>query len=243
MHKRDQNQKILITNSLTRYNAQLEEEAAAAGILEWQAAFQRNNLADFTPPMSSAGMQCLMIGEDVDVPNPNQRNHFQTKLPWEDEAEADVTSLQVVNNNHDVEEKDGNSADIIPIQTKLIPSSTAQSSSHDSPLMVNKGTTAAVYDCIFDQGLLGSVLDQPDQVQQLLREAAIALREHGIYVLTTKSLTASQQELLTNLTQDCGLEWIYALDGISDETQQVSVARRFNNGDMPKVGRLSRYQP
>ena len=256
MHNWDQHQKITTTNGLTTYNEKLEQEALETGILEWQGSFQRNGLADFTPPMTTAGMQCLMIGDDIEARNPNQRNHFQTKLPWEEEAEADLTQLRVVRTGESSSigdgEEDENTDMVSTLQTQLVlmPSQSttqSQSSSNGSSALRVSKDTAAVYDCIVDQGLLGSVLAEkkPDQqVHQLLQEAAMALREHGIYVLMTSTpLSAQQKSLLESLTNDCGLDWQFDLDGISDETQQVCVARRFNAGEMPKVGRLSRYQP
>ena len=69
------------------------------------------------------------------------------------------------------------------IQTSLVslPSTTLSntsphghsSSGSSSSLQIPK--VAAVYDCIVDQGLLGSVLDDPSQVRSLLLEAATAL--------------------------------------------------------------------
>jgi hypothetical protein len=241
MHNAVQGTKQLITNAVTPYNEKLEEEATEASILEWQEAFQLNGLADFTPPMTAVGMNCLMVGADIDAPNPNQRNHFQTKLPWEEEAGADITNLMVVLDEDGSSSTKSHASGIIPIHTKLVPRAATAAAELSSCLTVRK--EAAVYDCIVDQGLLGSVLDQPEQVKQLLREAAIALREYGIYVLTTHDLTKQHQTLLESLTNDCGLEWQFELAGVSDDCTQVSVARRFNTGAMPKVGRLSRYQP
>lgn len=245
-HNQVQSDRILTTNSLAVWNEQLEQEQAQ--IRDWQDAFQRNNLADFTPPMTAAGMNCLLIGDNLGEPrNPNQRNHFQTKLPWEDEPEADITSLQVIrpDANDDTQESPS------MIQTSLVslPSTTLSNtspnchSSSDSSSSLQIPKVAAVYDCIVDQGLLGSVLDDPSQVRSLLLEAATALREHGIYVLSTSHFQPRHRTLLEELTHDCGLEWEFELDGISDETQQVSVARRFNAGAMPSVGKLSRYHP
>ena len=68
-HNKCQNEKQLITNSLTIWNEQ--EQQSQREILEWQESFQRNGLADFTPPMS-AGLNCLMVGGDID--NNNNKN-------------------------------------------------------------------------------------------------------------------------------------------------------------------------
>ena len=65
-----------------------------ATIIEWQDSFQRNDLADFTPPMSN-GLNCLMVGDGFDVVNDNDGNK-RLKLPWEEEPEAQITSLRVL---------------------------------------------------------------------------------------------------------------------------------------------------
>mmetsp|Transcript_4963 Transcript_4963/g.7610 ORF Transcript_4963/g.7610 Transcript_4963/m.7610 type:complete len:91 (-) Transcript_4963:381-653(-) len=84
-------------------------------------------------------------------------------------------------------------------------------------------------------------LNSPEAVKELLHEAAFAIREHGIYVLVTSTLSAETRKMLEDGTD--GFEWEFELDGISNDTQVVSVARRYCTGEMPKVGRLSRYQP
>jgi hypothetical protein len=112
---------------------------------------------------------------------------------------------------------------------------------------------AAVYDCIIDQGLLGAVVQIPSKkeqqdtttevaVQQLLSEASLALREHGIYVLLTQQLSYTTMSLLEKYSHQTGLQWQFKLDGISNNTTQVSVARRYNTGAMPSFGKLSRFQ-
>eukprot|EP00980_Cylindrotheca_fusiformis_P009899 scaffold2190_cov72-Cylindrotheca_fusiformis.AAC.3 len=125
---------------------------------------------------------------------------------------------------------------------------------------------AAAYDCIVDRGLLNGILELKDHdnnaVQELLWDAATALREHGIYVfVSNKSLLPETKSLLEECGVMAGLEWEFELDGISSSTSSsvvvnahhaeqqqssttevVSVARRFCNGAMPNVGRLSRFQ-
>jgi hypothetical protein len=115
--------------------------------------------------------------------------------------------------------------------------------SESQKIRVNGGKDAAVYDCIVDQGLMRAVLDHEEIVRELLLEAAVALREHGIYVLVTKTLSAETKALLEQHSIEAGFEWNFELDGISDDASQVSVARRFNTGKMPKIGKLSRFQP
>jgi len=290
-HNLVQSDRILKTNSLKPYNAQLEEEAEATSTREWQESFIRNGLADFTPPIAS-NLNCLMIDyvpvavADNAGENNGEGTHtshnLQTKLPWADECDSEttLTNLMVITKNdvdddHDVDSatscvhssiKNGcGGTPALPVHTKLAlspstststsPTGASAASSSDSFYALNRQPKyAAVYDCIVDQGLLGSVLqfsstttattstsrNNAEQVQLLLQEAAAALREHGIYVLTTiHKLTEKEQELLQSLTSQSGLEWQFHLDGISSETHCVSVARRFNCGAMPEVGKLS----
>jgi hypothetical protein len=116
---------------------------------------------------------------------------------------------------------------------------------------------ASVYDCIVDQGLMDSVLSvaatttpyhegtpctsNTEALEELIFEAATAIREHGIYVLVTSKSNLSQdvRKLLDELGRDVGLEWMFELDGISDDDRVVSVARRYCTGAMPPVGKLA----
>ena len=302
-HLWDQSEKQLVTNSLTVWNEVIRDQQAT--IIEWQDSFQRNDLADFTPPMSN-GLNCLMVGDDFDVVDGNDGNR-RVKLPWEEEPEAQVTSLRVLeesvvdmdsvgkiaeendggvpingtikNSENDddgeiiitVNSNDGNNEDeglsvsgvleegaIVPeglmcgtngkmVRTQLVsPASTTVTESSSAIRSQDAKKQAAVYDCIIDQGLMGRILaleNSHETVRELLEEAAVAIKDLGIYVLVTKELTVESRRILEDYGLQAGLEWQFELDGISDETQVVSVARRFCTGEMPKVGRLSRYQP
>jgi hypothetical protein len=250
-HNHGQDEMQLETNSLAVWNEQLQEEQRS--VKEWQDSFQRNGLADFTPPMS-LGLNCLMVGgEDFGGEN--------TKLPWEDKAEATVTPLRISAESIHVTDpaESGNGAIKIAmkatppienensftiIKTEAIGRDTATSLSVKDP---NKA--AAAYDCIVDQGLLEAVLALSDgnAVQELLLETATAIREHGIYVFVSRApLLPQTKALLEECSILAGLEWHFELDGISNMEQSsevVSVARRFCTGAMPSVGRLSRFQP
>lgn len=275
-HNWDQSEKQLVTNSLAAWNREIRDEQAT--IIEWQDSFQRNDLADFTPPMSN-GMNCLMVGGDFDVYN-DEDGLRRAKLPWEDVPEADITSLRVLedsiettnvdddndddyeddetiitvdsNSDEDEERTVGGPVVLAPgtnggmVRTEFV--SSTSSSEHPSSTIRTRDPNKPIasYDCIVDQGLMDRVLaldNSEETVRELLEEAAVAIKEFGIYVLVTKTLTEDSRRLLENHGLIAGMEWQFELDGISDETQVVSVARRFNNGTMPKVGRLSRYQP
>ena len=285
-HLWDQSEKQLVTNSLTAWNEVIRDQQAT--IIEWQDSFQRNDLADFTPPMSN-GLNCLMVGDGFDVVNDSDGNK-RLKLPWEEEPEAQITSLRVlpesvIDTRDSVEEiTDKNSESTVPIdgeddqviitidsdnddevvslaksgrsmsgtngamiRTELVaPDSATASSSSSAIRSMDANRQAAAYDCIVDQGLMDRILaleNSHETIRDLLEEAAIAVADLGIYVLITKELTEDSRKILQDYGLKAGLEWQFELDGISDDTQVVSVARRFCTGEMPKVGRLSRYQP
>ncbi len=286
-HLWDQSEKQLITNSLTAWNEVIRDQQAT--IIEWQDSFQRNDLADFTPPMSN-GLNCLMVGDGFDVVNDNDGNK-RLKLPWEEEPEAQITSLRVlpesvadtrdsveeiidksestvpINGEDDeviitIDSGDDNDDEVVSlaksgrstsgtngamIRTELVaPDSATASSSSSAIRSMDANRQAAAYDCIVDQGLMDRILvleNSHETIRDLLEEAAIAIADLGIYVLITKELTEDSRKILQEYGLKAGLEWQFELDGISDDTQVVSVARRFCTGEMPKVGRLSRYQP
>jgi len=214
----------LVTNSLTVWNKEQEREQVR--IIEWQDSFQRNGLADFTPPMSS-GLNCLMVGgEELGGEN--------IKLPWEDEAEADVTPLRVL--EPEMENEQGITPENVPemtvplVRTERVhaPESYSPSDSSTTIRVVDPTKTAGQYDCIVDQGLMDAViaLNSPSSIQELLSEAAFAIQEHGIYVLVTSSkLSDETRQTLQECTDLVGFEWEFELDGISNDSQVVSVAR------------------
>lgn len=332
-HNWDQSEMQTVTNSLSVWNEEIRNEQK--NIVEWQDSFQRNNLADFTPPMSN-GLNCLMVG-DTGGEGEEGDGVNRVKLPWENEPEAKITSLRVLDiededededvvnddylstiktpiattartqmeeemkttstageeiiitvecdneNENDIldSSNDNNNVDVISpqgsmtsamiascgtngatVRTELIVSNTkvtTKTKATDSTTASSTWATdkirvqdpskqrAAVYDCIVDQGLMDKVLkldNNHEAVRELLEEAAIAIREYGIYVLVTKGiLTKETRTLLEDCGDKVGMEWEFELDGISNNIEVVSVARRFCAGEMPKVGRLSRYQP
>jgi len=306
-HNRDQSQKQLVTNSLAAWNEDVRNEQAT--IIEWQDSFQRNDLADFTPPMSN-GLNCLMVGDDFGVSADDNEDGTTTrrvKLPWEEVSEAQITSLRVleesmvhaadgggvaprteeitdagfpesvgIGEDEDVvitvndenigdEERISNSAITKStcgtngglVRTEVVGSSitasngssasqSAQTPTSTAIRAVDPHKQAAAYDCIVDQGLMDRILSLENShktIRELLEEAAIAIKEYGIYVLVTKDLSEDSRTMLEDYGLEAGLEWQFELDGISNDTKVVSVARRFCTGEMPKVGRLSRYQP
>ncbi|CAB9515265.1 expressed unknown protein [Seminavis robusta] len=265
-HNSAQNEYQSSTNGLKLWNQRLNQEEFT--FLEWQDAFHRNGFSDFCPPMSS-NLNCLVVGEDIAGQTAKPP---EPKLPWEEESEAEITELRIstdavvdvavieeddedqppsdlaVPNNTQQQHAASTSASMIRTERVTTTQQQSQNPGNDSGLARPPATgQAAVYDCIIDQGLMEAVLvlDDEKAITELAMEAAFAIREHGIYVLVlAKPLSKDQKEWLQTSGIQAGLEWIFDLDGISDakQNQYVSVARRFNTGEMPKVGRLSRYQ-
>lgn len=258
-HNQAQDEKMTETNSLSVWNEELAKEQAS--VKEWQDSFQRNNLADFTPPMS-AGLNCLMVGA------PEEDG---TKLPWEDEAEATVTPLRIPEEatkvvldmvpimNHNSNTDDGaivvlsdstntKAKHMLPAPNDISVASGSKketTASNRATLSKASQTPAASYDCIVDNGLLDAVVALKDKkaVQDLLLEAATAIRELGIYVYIAKEpLSAETKHVLEETSELAGLEWEFELDGLFENGEFVSVARRYNNGLLPSVGKLSRFQ-
>jgi hypothetical protein len=247
-----------MTDSLALWNAEQQQEQNE--ILEWQESFLRNGLADFTPPMSS-GLNCLMVGEDIDATrqqsqqSKSPKTFGNTKLPWESVPEADITSLRVITPTKKgtekpsnapygkIKKRDANTASVDTVLVSERPRMETNNPTESSKIRVDSASIASVYDCFVDQGLMAAVLNDKDTVRELLLEAALALREHGIYVLVTQTLSDDTKVLLEEFSIEAGFEWNFELDGISNDASQVSVARRFNTGKMPKVGKLSRFQP
>mmetsp|Transcript_18904 Transcript_18904/g.46828 ORF Transcript_18904/g.46828 Transcript_18904/m.46828 type:complete len:321 (+) Transcript_18904:48-1010(+) len=260
-HNQAQDEKQTETNSLKVWNEEMAKEQIS--VREWQDAFQRNNLADFTPPMS-AGLNCLMVGA------PEEDG---TKLPWEDEAEATVTPLRIpekastattqgvtidmpIEDAIVLSDSSSNSQDessnILPAPSDIVVVSadkedTKKSSRKPAAPSLSKAsqTPAASYDCIVDNGLLDSVvaLGEKKAVQELLLEAATAIRGFGIYVyVAAEPLSAETKQTLLDTSELAGLEWQFELDGLLESGEIVSVARRYNTGELPSVGKLSRFQ-
>lgn len=262
-HNTAQDEKQGLTGSLETWNEEFEEELAT--ISEWKDSFDRNGFADFTPPMTE-GLNCLIVGDGSAFGRASSR---KVRLPWDDvqQGSAVVTSIPVAGALMDGDDDDtddmlidtsGGGANLVPsgpttttsIASKenKLPAEEAPDSSSSSLKMVDPNKPAAAYDCIVDQGLMESILavDNYDEetIQGLVFDAANAIREHGIYVVVTSTMAESTRNLIEKYSLEAGLEWDFILDGISNDEQVVSVARRFNNGAMPKMpkGWMSRYQ-
>ena len=162
-------------------------------------------------------------------------------LPWELEAQAQITALRLLGAGSE----DGDPDNDDSIRTEIVFTPNADSLMVHAPLTTSSKQRDPEYDCIVDRGLMNALLKLSGgdasvaTVQDLLHEATAALREHGIYVVTTQQALSPEQKLQLERCSP-GLEWQFDLDGISDQQTVVSVGRRYCTDSMPSVGRLSR---
>jgi hypothetical protein len=252
IHFSRQEEYILGTNSLTSYNEQQQREQEE--IKEWQDSFDRNGLSDFVPPISE-GMNCLMVGDGLfgskaTDSNSNDRKvtgghplDKNLKLPWESEAQADITALRVLEGSPLTDNADDDGEERL-VRTVVV----SQNSNKDDDSLVpsnGKKGGVAMYDCIVDKGLMDAVLvlENMEAIRELVSEASSAIRELGIYVVVTRHLSAETKDYLVTCGTELGMEWQFDLDGITNPETTISVARRFWAEDLPPSGRLSRYRP
>ena len=243
------------TSAVALYNEAQQREQQE--IKEWQDSFERNGLADFVPPISE-GMECLMVGDGLFGRSSNSKEQNSNKLegdtqfieqpimklPWEAEAEAAITSLRILEASPP-EEDDGDDRmvrTVVDDNPLVAVAAESQSSSGNSLVKMEKDVT--MYDCIVDKGLMDAVLvldNNRDTVRELVHEASNTIRELGIFVVVTRHMSEDTKEFLIECSKEVGLDWKFDLDGITNEQTTVSVARRYMEGEMPEVGKLSRY--
>jgi len=234
---------------------------------EWQDSFIRNGIADFVPPVADAqSLDCLVLGGDddggssdanvlygkvmSDQAQSEQRRILQTahresgnSSDENDEAVKITTTGSDANLDHrpsfdcilDRGLMDAllgaSSFSAAPTGSEYVFRSgcavgTSTSYRHNSADCNNTSTTSA------ESNIL---------IPLLLQEASRQVREHGIFVMTTRTevLTPTVKYYLTVLGQSLGMQWKFGLDGISDSATSVSVARRFFAGTLPSFGQLT----
>lgn len=187
---------------------------------EWHDSFARNGLVDFVPPLTDS-LDCLIVGQDEDG-----------FLDWNYKIAGHSTA------NEDTSTETPTMSLSLPwdvsVLTDLAPDDNASDKS---------------YDCLLDGGRMDSALQEEEascgviQATLMLQQATCMLKEHGIYVVKSAAngLMAQShvQEYLRQVGGMLGLQWHFGLDGLSHETQMISVARKYENGEMPSFGKLS----
>ena len=123
----------------------------------WHDAFVRNDLVDFTPPLTDF-LFCCMIGNDSDnsslLPSP-----VAGRLPWENQREpsssyADLSISPTVSEPQDVDNKSSSLSWI----TKQ-----RQQEAEDDPVVAGIASKGMFrYDCIFDTSLMNTILKRDE---------------------------------------------------------------------------------
>lgn len=219
---------------------------------EWHYSFSRNGLTDFLPQFSDH-IKCCMIGNDttgkVTSAGAAISSAFEPRrLPWQVDSEAtsSITNL-LGNTSSDITRRDsGGNQD----------TAAGRKHKHDHLGQIGHIVSNAAasiieadekgFDCILDGGILDAVVssvpstvtwhsrDGPAALLNLhsfMQEANQAIREFGIYVaITNEPVPSHAKEYLSAMGEVMGLEWVFDLDGLSNEGYCVSVARKYFAG-------------
>ena len=200
--------------------------------LEWHDSFVRNGLSDFVPPLTdnlnvlvvgeSSDMEEVSIEEDSPAIEGDDSQVDRGTLAKEQTQDSSCAFLAAVFDDDNNRNEDG----------------------YRNRISGGESNTAlefVTYDCIMDKGLLGDLLSRGDreldddtgtadknnkeEVGRLLWEATKRIKDMGIYTMSTPPLSKSTKQYLTELGGILGLQWVFDLDGISDDNLSVSVAR------------------
>jgi len=188
--------------------------------LAWHDSFVRNGLSDFVPPLTD-NLNVLVVGESSDMEEVSPAIEGDV-TEVEQTQDSSCSFLAAVFDDDNNRNEDG-------YRNRI---SGGESSS---------SLAFVTYDCIMDKGLLGDLLSRGDneldddrgsadknnkeEVGRLLWEATKRIKDMGIYTMSTPPLSESTKQYLTELGGILGLQWVFDLDGISDDNLFVSVAR------------------
>ena len=190
--------------------------------LAWHDSFVRNGLSDFVPPLTN-DLNVLVVGESS-----NEEVSIDTQVGRGALAKEQQTQDSSCSFLAAVFDDDSN----------------RNENGYRNRISGGESSTAldfVTYDCIMDKGLLGDLLSRGDheldddrgsadkynkeEVGRLLWEATKRIKDMGIYTMSTPPLSKSTKQYLTELGGILGLQWVFDLDGISDDNLSVSVAR------------------
>ncbi len=220
--------------------------------LAWHDSFVRNGLSDFVPPLTD-NLNVLVVGGISDSPGGDAASS-STSAGREEMGNTEPTTTSGTTTTQIVAaERNEENTDLAYIQDSSCSFLTAifnDDYNNDDNTKNGDGNDGTLeipsYDCIMDQGLLADILARGDhalrddrgiaadehtnksreEMSRLLFEATKRIREMGIFVTQTPGpLSDETKEYLTKVGDMLGLQWVFALDGISDETQSVNVAR------------------
>ena len=216
----------------------------------WHDSFVRNGLSDFVPPLTD-NLDVLVVGSRYQAREDGGlaaaavgggRTGFDSGDDDDDDAAPTVISLAGGGTEP--------SAAGSPLQ--VTPAAREDSScsflasifDDDDPALMSVGGSGDLdvesYDCIMDRGLLaglfgsdGGERSEEKDAARLLYEATRRLRDCGIYVASTPPLSQRAKEYLTRAGERLGLQWVFDLDGISDDKVSVNVARKYFKDELP----------
>lgn len=200
--------------------------------LAWHDSFVRNGLSDFVPPLTDS-LNVLVVGNRYQGPTDGVvavAGHG----PSTKSSAAPIAAATTVNTAASGE----SSSPQNPSQDSSC-SFLAAVFNDDSNKQEKSGSVLDLesYDCIMDQGLLADLCantsGNKEDMARLLYEATKRIKDCGIYVASTPPLSSEAKEHLSNLGQSLGLQWVFDLDGISDENLTVSVARKYFKDELP----------
>lgn len=196
--------------------------------LAWHDSFVRNGLSDFVPPLTDS-LNVLVVGgggsnisEDLALPVALPVDFYDKDDPTIAQASSTTTttpSLILETTTKDGSALDSSCSFLAAVFDNNILGEDKKSGSTSSDLAFTS------YDCIMDQGLLAD-LNNNEEMGKLLYEATKRIRDMGIYVANTPPLSDETKEYLLRLGEVLGLQWVFDLDGISNENESVSVARK-----------------
>ena len=197
-------------------------------------SFVRNGLSDFVPPLTN-DLNVLVVGE---ASVEGEEASIEEDSPAIDGNDSKVDREALA------EEQQTQDSSCSFLAAVFDDDSNRNEDGYRNRISGGESSTAldfVTYDCIMDKGLLGDLLSRRDheldddrgsadknnkeEVGRLLWEATKRIKDMGIYTMSTPPLSESTKQYLTELGGILGLQWVFDLDGISDDNLSVSVAR------------------
>lgn len=207
--------------------------------LAWHDSFVRNGLSDFVPPLTD-NLNVLIVGETSDAVE---------EVPKKDSPAIEGDDTQVIEGDDTQVDREALTEEQQDSSCSFLAAVFDDDENRNEDGYRNRisgGESSSdlafvTYDCIMDKGLLGDLLSRGDneldddrgsadtnnkeEVGRLLWEATKRIKDMGIYTMSTPPLSESTKQYLTELGGILGLQWVFDLDGISDDNLSVSVAR------------------
>ena len=210
----------------------------------WHDSFVRNGLSDFVPPLTD-NLDVLVVGsnyeasEDGGLAAAAVDGRGKAGLDSGDGEGAAAPTVSV----EGVEPSAAGSPLQVANAAREDSSCSFLASIFDDESGLTSGgenLDAESYDCIMDRGLLAGLFgsgggegNEEEDVARLLYQATRRLRDCGIYVASTPPLSRKAKEYLTRAGERLGLQWVFDLDGISDDKASVNVARKYFKDELP----------